>query len=207
MLPYCYDTGTFVSTVAFDPVRNMFYVGTPHDSPTSSYLHGLVAFKIFNNCTIAKAWNTVVGTNSNNAANSVWPSPVVAGGLVFLGTGLESSLYALDADTGALLWTAPQTLGVTYSSPSVVDGHLFISDCGPSYNGQGTFWAYALANATPKPTFPPTRGPTLKPTKTPTLKPAKSTAVPIAPSVKPVTRKPTCKPTGSPSVTPTVAPV
>lgn len=184
----------------------MFYVGNPHATTTGAYIQGLLAFKVFDNCTITKVWNTAITTTTKG----VWPSPVVAGGLVFLATGQMSTLYAVDVDTGALVWTAPQTLGVIYASPTVVDGHLFVADSGPSYNGQGTFWAYALSNPAPLPTLAPTRPPSLKPTGKPTLKPsAKPTFTPsFKPTTKPAvsTTAPVAVKPSKPSIKPTAVP-
>lgn len=51
-------------------------------------------------------------------------SPVVAGGLVFVGSG-DQHVYALDAGTGALRWKR-KTGGVVHATPAVSGGRVFI---------------------------------------------------------------------------------
>jgi eukaryotic-like serine/threonine-protein kinase len=65
-------------------------------------------------------------------------SPVVAGGMVYFGSG-DGNCYALDAATGARKWTFP-TKGVVHSSPALVDGTL--------YFGSWDTYLYAVDAAT-----------------------------------------------------------
>jgi outer membrane protein assembly factor BamB len=65
-------------------------------------------------------------------AGTVWSSPAVAGGLVFVGSG-SGTLYALDAATGALAWRLAAE-GPMFSSPVLHDGVLYVgSDGGHLY--------------------------------------------------------------------------
>jgi outer membrane protein assembly factor BamB len=81
-------------------------------------------------------------------------SPVVADGVVFL---IEETniLIALDATTGALLWSAP-LYGVHWASPIVVNGTVYLVD------GDGTLQAYSAVS----PTIQPLTAPVSKPVAT-----------------------------------------
>jgi len=54
----------------------------------------------------------------------VWSSPAVANGTVYVGSG-DHRVYALDATTGALLWSYT-TGGAVDSSPTVADGTVYV---------------------------------------------------------------------------------
>ena len=69
---------------------------------------GIVALKAtYTGCRFLELWRTAIG--SRNQA-----PPLVVGDLVFAGGGTEG-LYALDARTGAVLWSAPTDGETTYS--------------------------------------------------------------------------------------------
>jgi outer membrane protein assembly factor BamB len=100
-------------------VNGMVYIGT--------YAGSVIAL---NASTGALLWS--FGTSE------FWQSsPAVANGVVYVGSGVLSccavlgpglcpgNIYALNASTGALLWS--YTLGVWNSSPAIVDGVLYIS--------------------------------------------------------------------------------
>jgi outer membrane protein assembly factor BamB len=55
---------------------------------------------------------------------SVWSSPAVADGIVYIGSD-DRSVYALDADTGAVVWSK-QTRGKVRSPPAVVKGVVYV---------------------------------------------------------------------------------
>jgi outer membrane protein assembly factor BamB len=67
---------------------------------------------------LINAWSLAVGGTS----------PVVADGVMFF-VAQTNDLRALDARTGALLWSAPVT-GVHWASPIVVNGTVFLTDNG-----------------------------------------------------------------------------
>jgi len=64
----------------------------------------------------------------------VYSSPAVSNGVVYIGSG-DLSIYALDAATGAKIWSY-QTVGSVYSSPAVSNGVVYI--------GSGDYSIYAL---------------------------------------------------------------
>ena len=83
---------------------------------------------------LASKWDTSFG------GDSFVSSPAIAGGVIYiggLGTHSDGSLYALDAHTGAELWSSG-TSGQIQSSPAVADGRVFVG------SGDGKLYAYAL---------------------------------------------------------------
>jgi outer membrane protein assembly factor BamB len=56
-------------------------------------------------------------------------SPVVSGGIVYVGS-LDGNMYALDADSGKVVWEAA-TVGPIENSPAVSDGAVFFTSHGP----------------------------------------------------------------------------
>lgn len=75
---------------------------------------------------------------SYTTGNSVYPSPVVSDGYVFI-PSFDGTLYALDEYTGSLLWSFP-TGGNILSTPAVANNTVFLS----SQNG----YVYALNEQT-----------------------------------------------------------
>jgi len=67
----------------------------------------------------------------------VYSSPAVANGVVYVGSG--SNVYALNASTGALLWTYTTASGVS-SSPAVANGAVYVGSGG----GVGNVYAFGL---------------------------------------------------------------
>jgi len=79
--------------------------------------------------TYANVSHLVPDWSSFATGGSIFSSPVVAGGVVFIGS-LDGRLYAFD-ETGcdsppcAPLWTSPQTGDAIYSSPAVAAGVVY----------------------------------------------------------------------------------
>jgi outer membrane protein assembly factor BamB len=63
-------------------------------------------------------------------------SPAVANGVVYVGSG-DHNVYALNASTGALLWSYTTGDGV-YSSPTVAKGMLYVG------SNDGKVYAFGL---------------------------------------------------------------
>ena len=65
-----------------------------------------------------RQWTTALGPGSES-------SPAVVGGTVFVGAD-DANLYAVNAETGAVRWTATTGAAIVLSSPAVADGRVFI---------------------------------------------------------------------------------
>jgi len=55
----------------------------------------------------------------------VYSSPALANGVVYVGSG-DDNVYALNADTGAKLWSYTTGGGVYDSSPAVANGVVYV---------------------------------------------------------------------------------
>jgi outer membrane protein assembly factor BamB len=77
----------------------------------------------------------VVWSYALSAGYTDWSSPVVANGIVYVGSGVGCSIIALNAATGAFLWSY-HTGGPIHSSPAVASGLVFFA--------AGDFYVYAL---------------------------------------------------------------
>jgi outer membrane protein assembly factor BamB len=62
-------------------------------------------------------------TGTNGGAG-VWSSPAIAGGLVYVGS-CDDSVYALNANTGAIVWSYA-TGNAIFSSPAVSNGVVYV---------------------------------------------------------------------------------
>ncbi len=91
--------------------------------------------------------------NSFKAEERFWSSPTVADGVVYIGN-MDHSVYALNAETGGLLWRFRGSEGAFVSKPVVIDGTVYIGaldntfyaidaadgSLKSSYKGDGWFW-------------------------------------------------------------------
>jgi outer membrane protein assembly factor BamB len=60
--------------------------------------------------------------------DTVWTSPAVANGVVYFAANRPFAvLYALDAATGATVWTASPNLSIVIASPTVADGVVYLA--------------------------------------------------------------------------------
>ena len=121
------------------------------------------------------------------------------GGVVYFASGISMAnggvIYALNASTGATLWsfTTNSEQGYWYySSPAVVNGVLYVGSC------DGNVYAINSSSIppptpTPTPKATPTATPTILPTQTPTSTP---------PPTQSITPKPSPTPSPIPSPTP-----
>jgi outer membrane protein assembly factor BamB len=88
-----------------------------------------------NASTGAKLWSDNIGTEGG-------PSPAVANGVVYVSSA-DRNLYALNASTGAKLWN--HAIGLNSSSPTVVNGVVYVRGEGPTVNGVDVY-AYGLGS-------------------------------------------------------------
>lgn len=70
----------------------------------------------------------------------VWSPPAVANGVVFQGSS-TGVMLALDADTGAQLWSSPSVGGIIASGPAIVDGSVYFGAgcCGGESESSGVY--------------------------------------------------------------------
>ena len=66
---------------------------------------------------LGASWRTTI-------SNAPVTAPVVADGVVYVGSN-DRNLYALDASTGAILWSAPTGEGIS-RPPAVADGRVYV---------------------------------------------------------------------------------
>jgi outer membrane protein assembly factor BamB len=76
---------------------------------------------------------------------------------VYATAGSYPYVYALDADDGTLLWSSPKgEIGLSLSPPTVVNGNLFITDTGKSFDGiTARLYKYNLVKKTKPLIIPP----------------------------------------------------
>jgi outer membrane protein assembly factor BamB/serine/threonine protein kinase len=108
----------------------MFGFDAAHTS-TNPFEHILSAANVSQ---LHQAWLAPV---SAATADSVLSSPVVANGVVYVGS-VDDKLYAFDATTGQQRWAAP-TGGSISSSPAVIKGVVYVG------SGDGKLYAFDAA--------------------------------------------------------------
>ena len=119
-----------INVPAYSPANNTLYV--VNAKANGPYVAGLLAFKIDDNCNLSLAWQTA-------ATLRLGSTPTVANGVVYYTGGYTDKVYALNADTGALLWSSGTEIGGhPMPTPVMVNGQLFVS----AYDGK--LHAYGL---------------------------------------------------------------
>lgn len=125
----------FVGAPSWSPVRQLLFDGgTAIVRDGTNLGDGVSAFSVGADCTFEPAWSTVTGVGTQ-------PAPLVAGDIVFATGGYSGGFKALDAETGAVLWSFP-TGAPTLSGPSAAGNLVLAGDYdgvvrafGPSYLG------------------------------------------------------------------------
>ncbi len=119
--------GDFIQIPAYDPVLNQVYVTSTDDSAAGPYQHGLLAFAVQSNCTLAVSWQQAVGV-ANIAGNNPTIAPTAANGVVYYADGIGSQVYAFNAANGQGLWTSGTFIqGGIFAAPTVAGGQVFVS--------------------------------------------------------------------------------
>ena len=119
--------GNFVGQPTYDPALNRLYLGSPADSSSGTYKHGLIALSVSSSCSFSLAWQQQIGLNVSGSDNPVIP-PMIANGVVYYADGGASQVFAFDAQSGKQLWTfTTDTKSGVFASPTVVNGQLFIA--------------------------------------------------------------------------------
>jgi outer membrane protein assembly factor BamB len=116
--------GTLIGVAAWSDKQHLLFAANPVDS--AGFSHGMLAFSDPSpSCKLAASWTARVG------AGAVASTPIVANGVVYYGTGKVE--YALNAATGALLWTSGSTITAPiHGAAVVVNGVLYV----PSWDHQ-----------------------------------------------------------------------
>ena len=81
-------------------------------------------YALISNTTLSDTLQKIVLTIDKKIFDWITSSPTIADEVVYYGSP-DHHLYALDAETGQVLWSFP-TDGQVFSSPMVVDDHVFI---------------------------------------------------------------------------------
>lgn len=102
--------GGSLATAAYSPPNSALYAAVPN---------GLTKLGIQANCALKVAWQTPIGASGDSV-------PSTAGGVVYAAGG--STLYALDAGSGAVLWNSgSQISGAIVAEPAVVNGRVYVT--------------------------------------------------------------------------------
>jgi outer membrane protein assembly factor BamB len=111
---------SLLGVTAYNASRRLVYVASPSDSPDGAYRAGLIAFSVGPACRLSLAWQTAIGSSGLTSA------PVVANGVVYVGTGSSGEVVAVDGASGNLL--AIEYIGTqTFAAPTPVNGSLLVS--------------------------------------------------------------------------------
>ena len=143
-----YILGQFISIPVFDPSTNYLYITNPSNSADRTYVHGLVAFQVSDTCYLNLLWNTpFTASYLYNDDMTVTLIP----GVVFVSTGVFKQVFAIDAQTGAIIWKS-NIMGTVFAPPTIVNGRMFVTNCDYNNGGKSSrLWAYSLVNRPPSP--------------------------------------------------------
>jgi outer membrane protein assembly factor BamB len=134
------DKGNFISSPAYNPALNILYVTSSNDvnADRSFYpnatnfpnvTRGLQAYRVAQNCSLELLWSFKYDTP--RPENEVpFTTPVVAGNVVYFGSGDHGKLYAADTTNGTLLWSWQINRGrgdysAFFATPTIMAGKLF----------------------------------------------------------------------------------
>jgi outer membrane protein assembly factor BamB len=126
--------GELIGVAAWSNKQHLLFAANPADS--AGFRHGMVAFTDPSPaCILTVSWTAQVGP-----AGVVAATPIVANGVVYYGAGTVE--YALNAATGARLWTSGSAITAPiHGAAAVVNGVLYV----PSWDHQ--LHAFAVRGA------------------------------------------------------------
>jgi len=131
------DTGGFIGLPAYDPAYQRLYLGNPRNDTSGKYPHGLLAFQVTKDCTLALLWQRTIGFNIDQVPDNPTIPPIVANNIVYYSTGSASSVFAYSSG-GNYLWDSGQQItGGIFASPTVINGMLLIADYGGNLTAFG----------------------------------------------------------------------
>src|ERR671919_518849 len=121
----------FIGIPAYSPPTRILYVSTPSDS--GRFRRGLVAFRVRRDCSLGMAWQAPVAGEEGVASRPLSP-PTVANGVVYVGSGAQGEVLALDGQTGQQLWESGETMeGRVVAAPMVVNGYVYVGSSGNAF--------------------------------------------------------------------------
>jgi hypothetical protein len=107
----------------YAPSTNEVYVTDPQS--LAPYTYGLLAFSVQPDCTLSLAWQSSVGISDQNDNSE---QVVVANGVAYFTSGVGNAVYALNASTGAQLWSSGTAIGsFAFAAPTVDGGRLYVA--------------------------------------------------------------------------------
>ena len=128
----------FVGAPSWSPRRQMLFDGSAAIVRNGTNLgDGVTAYTVGADCTFDRVWSTVTGIGTQ-------PPPLVLGDVLFADGGYAGGYKALDATTGAVLFSF-ETKAATFAGPAAAGNLVLTADFdgvvrafGPSYLGAGS---------------------------------------------------------------------
>jgi len=113
--------GNFYSTAAYDEKSGLIFVSSPGNG-NDGYKVGVYAFTLSTTCQLEEKWGSgIPGVTANNIPLT---SPLISGGMVFVGTGQFDMVVAFNVSTGSVVWSARVPL--VYGTPSVTSTGILL---------------------------------------------------------------------------------
>ncbi len=116
--------------VAYDPGSRRMVLTTPTAPPGAQWGPGLIAFRLDRSCRFVFSWQA-----SFFDPPYAGSSPMIAGGVVYIGSGRNGVVRAYRLSDGQQLWSAG-TGSTIFATPSIDSATLFVGDW------RGRLWAY-----------------------------------------------------------------
>jgi hypothetical protein len=115
---------------AYDPGSRKLVLSTPTAPPGAPWGPGLIAFHLDRSCRFSFSWQA-----SFFDPPYAGSSPMIAGGVVYIGSGRNGVIRAYRLSDGRQLWSSG-TGSTIFATPSIDSATLFVGD----WNGR--LWAY-----------------------------------------------------------------
>jgi outer membrane protein assembly factor BamB len=117
-----------IGVAAYSPVTKYVYIMNNKGSANAQYVTGIAAFRTNASCNLELVWQTPVTV-------SVAVTPTIANGIVYFSSGNvinTAKVYAVNAETGQILWSSPTIPAKAYATPAVVNGRVYVA----AYDGK-----------------------------------------------------------------------
>jgi outer membrane protein assembly factor BamB len=137
----------FIGEPSYSPELNTLFVSDARgyaDDGTVTHFSAVESFAVGPGCALPDAPTWTTGEIGAGAK----PPPLVVGDLVFVAGGAQPGLFALDAGSGEVLWSA-SLVGSEDAPPAFGDGQVFAADL------SGAITAFGVGNAPIPHCFPP----------------------------------------------------